>query len=164
MGGHCDPMRSRTIECVQACAINQQSREAGVAPNCDTRKIMGRREQKERERKRVAKSCSTLENFLPASKSKNPGPHTTTNTTTFSGTAADAMKSWTLTPVVGESSKYYGGCGDQRLVDSLESSSSLHGPLLAGSLLTQSQRNSDNPVNDIVAVCSKMGMHGFIQG
>ena len=83
------------------------------------------------------------------------------NTTTFSGTAADEELHVDFGGV-GESSKY-GGCGDQRVVDSLESSSSLHGPLLAGSLSTQSQRHSDSPVNDIGSALKDVATHEEIE-
>lgn len=113
----------------------------------------GRKQQQQRERKRAAKSCSTLDSFVvPALKTMNPGP--------VAGASDDCVN---LDPDsdAGESSE----CGNRgsHLVsgssESLESTSSVSSPLLVGSSSTSSHRFLQTTANDIGSVLKDVKTH-----
>ena len=113
---------------------------------------MGRQEQKERERKQVAKVALHSRIFYPCPKGRTQ--ELPLILLLLGRQQRDEELHVDFGGVgVGESSKY-GGCRNQRVVDSLKSSSSLH--IQARSLSTQSQTHSDNPVNVIGSVLERM--------
>lgn len=113
----------------------------------------GRKQQQERERKRAAKSCSTLDSFVvPALKRMNPGP--------VAG-ASDERVNVDSDSVAGESSD----CGNRgsHLVsgssESLHSSTSVSNSSLVGSLSTSTHRFLRTTVNDIGSVLEGVKTH-----
>ena len=113
----------------------------------------GRKQKQERERKRAAKSYSTLDSFVvPALKRMNPGP-----------VAGDSDDRVNLDPDsdAGESSEC-GSRGSHLLSgnsESLESFSSVSSPLLVGSSSTSSHCFLQTTANDIGSVLKDVKTH-----
>ena len=126
----------------------------------------GRWQQRERERKRAAKSCSTLDSFLPASKRTNPGPVTAVADSVINTVATD------LDPNsdAGASSE----CSNHRIRNDLasgglqsmascSSSVTVSSPFSAGSLSPLPKHVLRTTVNDIGSVLKDLITHEEVE-